>query len=199
MSEYRLEMRGVCKSFPGVKALDNAQLKLRPGTVHAFDGRKWRGESTLMKCMFGIYKMDEAKFSMRARKSASPILSRRCTWASPWCIRNCQPIPERSVAENVFVGRYPTKRVLGFRIVDHAKMYQETERVLKEVRMNFNPRQRLGELSVSQMQSVEIAKALYVYLFGRAYLFPDRSGSGGSVSYHRRPEKKGRLHRLYQP
>ena len=62
MSEYRLEMRGVVKQFPGVKALDHAQLKLRPGTVHALMGENGAGKSTLMKCMFGIYKMDEGEF-----------------------------------------------------------------------------------------------------------------------------------------
>ena len=56
MSEFLLEMRGVCKSFPGVKALDHAQLRLRPGTVHALMGENGAGKSTLMKCMFGIYK-----------------------------------------------------------------------------------------------------------------------------------------------
>ena len=58
MSEYRLEMCGVCKSFPGVKALDHAHLRLRPGKVHALMGENGAGKSTLMKCMFGIYKMD---------------------------------------------------------------------------------------------------------------------------------------------
>ena len=58
MSEYRLEMRGVCKSFPGVKALDQAQLRLRPGTVHALMGENGAGKSTLMKCLFGIYAKD---------------------------------------------------------------------------------------------------------------------------------------------
>ena len=54
MAEYKLELRGVCKSFPGVKALDNVQLSLRPGTVHALMGENGAGKSTLMKCLFGI-------------------------------------------------------------------------------------------------------------------------------------------------
>ena len=68
MSEYRLEMRGVCKSFPGVKALDHAQLHLRPGTVHALMGENGAGKSTLMKCMFGIYKMDEGEILFEGQK-----------------------------------------------------------------------------------------------------------------------------------
>ena len=61
LSEYRLEMCDVVKTFPGVKALNHAQLKLKPGTVHALMGENGAGKSTLMKCMFGIYHMDEGK------------------------------------------------------------------------------------------------------------------------------------------
>ena len=58
-STYLLEMEGIVKQFPGVKALDHAQLKLRPGTVHALMGENGAGKSTLMKCLFGIYTKDE--------------------------------------------------------------------------------------------------------------------------------------------
>ena len=68
MSEYRLEMKGVVKQFPGVKALDHAQLSLRPGTVHALMGENGAGKSTLMKCMFGIYKMDEGEIYYEGKK-----------------------------------------------------------------------------------------------------------------------------------
>ena len=68
MNEYRLEMQGVCKSFPGVKALDHAQLRLRPGKVHALMGENGAGKSTLMKCMFGIYSMDEGEIIYEGQK-----------------------------------------------------------------------------------------------------------------------------------
>ena len=68
MSEYRLEMRGVVKTFPGVKALDHAQLNLRPGTVHALMGENGAGKSTLMKCMFGIYHMDQGEVIYEGEK-----------------------------------------------------------------------------------------------------------------------------------
>ena len=55
MAEYKLELKGVCKSFPGVKALDNVQLSLRPGTVHALMGENGAGKSTLMKCLFSVF------------------------------------------------------------------------------------------------------------------------------------------------
>ena len=65
MAEYKLELKGICKSFPGVKALDNVQLSLRPGTVHALMGENGAGKSTLMKCLFGIYKMDAGEAWLR--------------------------------------------------------------------------------------------------------------------------------------
>ncbi len=161
MSEYRLEMRGVVKTFPGVKALDNAQLKLRPGTVHALMGENGAGKSTLMKCMFGIYKMNEGEIFYEGQKVTISDPLAALSMGISMVHQELQPIPERSVAENIFVGRYPMKKLLGFiPVVDHKKMYEETERVLKEVRMNFDPKQKLGSLSVSQMQSVEIAKAV---------------------------------------
>ena len=68
MSEYRLVMKGVVKTFPGVKALDHAQLELRPGKVMALMGENGAGKSTLMKCMFGIYKMDEGEIEYEGEK-----------------------------------------------------------------------------------------------------------------------------------
>ncbi len=160
MSEYRLEMRDVEKSFPGVKALDHAQLKLRPGTVHALMGENGAGKSTLMKCMFGIYKMDAGQIYYEGEpvhiKDPLDALNRGIAMVH----QELQPIPERSVGENIFVGRYPLKHFGPVKVVDHKKMYEETARVLKEVRMPFDPRAKLGSLSVSQMQLVEIAKAV---------------------------------------
>ena len=161
MSEYVLEMQGVCKSFPGVKALDHAQLRLRPGKVHALMGENGAGKSTLMKCMFGIYKMDEGE----VRIDGAPVVIHDPMEALNKGIamvhQELQPIPARTVGENIFLGRYPMKKILGvIPVVDHPKMYRDTAQLLKKVRMNFDPRQKVGELSVSQMQSVEIAKAV---------------------------------------
>ena len=161
MSEYRLEMKGVVKQFPGVKALDHAQLSLRPGTVHALMGENGAGKSTLMKCMFGIYKMDEGEIYYEGKKVDIHDPLEALTMGIAMVHQELQPVPERSVAENIYIGRYPMKKLLGvIPVVDHDKMYKDTEKLLKKVRMNFDPKQRLGDLSVSQMQSVEIAKAV---------------------------------------
>lgn len=161
MSEYRLEMKGISKTFPGVKALDRAQLRLRPGTVHALMGENGAGKSTLMKCMFGIYKMDEGEIYYEGKKVEINDPMEALKMGIAMVHQELQPIPARTVGENIFLGRYPMKKTLGFiPTVDHKKMYDDTAALLKKVRMDFDPKQMLGELSVSQMQSVEIAKAV---------------------------------------
>ena len=161
MSEYVLEMTGVCKAFPGVKALDNVELKLRPGKVHALMGENGAGKSTLMKCMFGIYKMDQGQILMDGQPVTISDPMDALSKGIAMVHQELQPIPARTVGENIFLGRYPMKKALGFiPMVDHAKMYEDTANLLKRVRMNFDPKQKVGELSVSQIQSVEIAKAV---------------------------------------
>ena len=161
MSEYVLEMTDVSKSFPGVKALDHVQLKLRPGKVHALMGENGAGKSTLMKCMFGIYKMDEGQIKIDGQPVTISDPMDALKKGIAMVHQELQPIPARTVGENIFLGRYPLKKLFGFiPIVDHKKMYEDTAALLKKVRMSFDAHQKVGELSVSQMQSVEIAKAV---------------------------------------
>ncbi|MEG1276315.1 MAG: sugar ABC transporter ATP-binding protein, partial [Ruthenibacterium sp.] len=139
----------------------NAQLKLKPGTVHALMGEHGAGKSTLMKCMFGIYKMDSGEVYYEGKKITITDPMMALNHGIAMVHQELQPIPARSVAENIYIGRYPMKKLLGFiPVVDHETMYRDTEELLKKVRMKFNPHQKLGTLSVSQMQSVEIAKAV---------------------------------------
>ncbi len=160
MSEYMLEMRGISKSFPGVKALDNVTIKVRPGTVHALMGENGAGKSTLMKCLFGIYKMDEGEIYLNGESvqilNADDALHKGIAMVH----QELQPIPERSIAENIFCGRYPMKQVGPLKVIDHKRMYEEAYELLKQVRMEYDPKAKLGTLSISQMQSVEIAKAV---------------------------------------
>ena len=161
MSEYVLEMTDVSKSFPGVKALDHVQLKLRPGKVHALMGENGAGKSTLMKCMFGIYKMDEGQIRIDGQPVTISDPMDALKKGIAMVHQELQPIPARTVGENIFLGRYPLKKLLGFiSVVDHKKMYEDTAALLRKVRMSFDAHQKVGELSVSQMQSVEIAKAV---------------------------------------
>lgn len=160
MAEYKLELRGVSKSFPGVKALDNVQLALRPGTVHALMGENGAGKSTLMKCLFGIYKMDAGEIYIDGEKVEITSPDDAMDKGIAMVHQELQPVPARSVAENLYLGRFPTKNYGPIKVIDHKKMYEDTEMWLKEVKMDFDPKALLGTLSIGQMQSVEIAKAV---------------------------------------
>lgn len=160
MSEYKLQLKGVCKSFPGVKALDNVQLSLRPGTVHALMGENGAGKSTLMKCLFGIYKMDAGEVYLDGQKIVVNNPDEAMKYGIAMVHQELQPVPARTVAENLYLGRFPTKKIGPLQVIDHKKMYEDTAYWLKEVKMDFDPKALLGDLSIGQMQSVEIAKAV---------------------------------------
>ena len=160
MAEYKLELKGVCKSFPGVKALDNVQLSLRPGTVHALMGENGAGKSTLMKCLFGIYKMDAGEIILDGKKIEIGNPDEAMKYGIAMVHQELQPVPARSVGENLYLGRFPVKKYGPLQVIDHKAMYAETEKWLQEVKMDFDPKALLGTLSVGQMQSVEIAKAV---------------------------------------
>lgn len=160
MSEYKLQLKGVCKSFPGVKALDNVQLSLRPGTVHALMGENGAGKSTLMKCLFGIYKMDAGEVYLDGQKIVVNNPDEAMKYGIAMVHQELQPVPARTVAENLYLGRFPTKKYGPLQVIDHKKMYEDTAYWLKEVKMDFDPKALLGDLSIGQMQSVEIAKAV---------------------------------------
>ena len=160
MSEYRLVMKGVVKTFPGVKALDHAQLELRPGKVMALMGENGAGKSTLMKCMFGIYKMDEGEIEYEGEKVNIPTPLDALNRGIAMVHQELQPIPARTVAENIWLGRYPIKKAGPITIVDHAKMYKDTDDLLKKLKLDINSHAKLGTLSIAQMQMVEIAKAV---------------------------------------
>ena len=175
MAEYKLELKGVCKSFPGVKALDDVQLSLRPGTVHALMGENGAGKSTLMKCLFGIYKMDRGEIFVDGKKIEVNNPDEAMKYGIAMVHQELQPIPARSVAENLYLGRFPTKNYGPLKLIDHKTMYAETERWMKEVKMDIDPRALLGDLSVGQMQSVEIAKA--VSMQARVVIFDEPTSS----------------------
>lgn len=160
MAEYRLEMRGVSKSFPGVKALDGVNLKVRPGTVHALMGENGAGKSTLMKCLFGIYHMDEGEVYVDGEKVNIGNPDEALHKGLAMVHQELQPVPARTIAENMYLGRYPTKSAGPLKVIDHKNMNEEAKKWLDNVKMPFDPKRKLGELSISQMQSVEIAKAV---------------------------------------
>lgn len=160
MADYKLELKGVSKYFPGVKALDNVQLALRPGKVHALMGENGAGKSTLMKCLFGIYKMDAGEIILDGKKVEINNPDEAMKKGIAMVHQELQPVLARSVGENLYLGRFPTKNFGPIKVIDHKKMYEQTEKWLKEVGMDFDPKAQLDTLSIGQMQTIEIAKAV---------------------------------------
>lgn len=153
--EYLLEMTDVSKTFPGVKALDNVNLKVRPHSVHALMGENGAGKSTLLKCLFGIYKKDTGSILFQGKeidyKSSKEALENGVSMVH----QELNLVLQRTVMDNMWLGRYPRK---GF-FVDQDKMYRDTKAIFDELDIDIDPRDKVVNLSVSQMQMIEIAKA----------------------------------------
>ena len=160
MSEYVLEMRNICKAFPGVQALDHVNLNLKPGHVHALMGENGAGKSTLMKCLFGIYKRDSGEIIYQGEEIDNRDPFEALNRGIAMVHQELLPIPDRTIAENIYVGRYPVKHIGPVKIIDHNKMYDDAQRLLDELNLPFDAHAKLETLTASQMQLVEICKAL---------------------------------------
>ncbi|MEQ2442912.1 sugar ABC transporter ATP-binding protein [Pseudoflavonifractor intestinihominis] len=152
-----LEMRGICKEFPGVKALDNVDLTVRPGTVHALMGENGAGKSTLMKCLFGIYRRDSGTVTLDGKevefKSAKDALENGVAMVH----QELNQALTRSVQDNLWLGRYPKKMGI---MVSESEMKKRTKEIFETLGVSVNPKAIMSTLPVSQRQMVEIAKAV---------------------------------------
>src|SRR5882724_3116690 len=134
-----LEMRGISKSFPGVKALDAVDLKVRRGSVHALMGENGAGKSTLMKCLFGLYRPDGGTIVL----DGAPVELRTSRQALDAGIamvhQELHPIPHRSVMENIWLGRYPVRRFGPIALINQQQMLRDTRALFRELRIDLNP------------------------------------------------------------
>src|SRR5512137_607910 len=120
-----VEMRGISKSFPGVKALDDVTVEVRPGSVHALLGENGAGKSTLMKCLFGLYAPDAGEIELGGEKVRFGSAKDALRHGISMIHQELLPIPYRSVMENIWLGRYPVSGP--FRLVNHKKMFEDTK------------------------------------------------------------------------
>ena len=152
-----LEMKGISKEFPGVKALDNVSLSVRAGTVHALMGENGAGKSTLMKCLFGIYSKDSGDITLDGKsvnfKSSKEALENGVAMVH----QELNQALTRTVKDNLWLGRYP--KTAGF-VVSERIMDQRTKEIFDTLEVSVNPRAVMSTLPVSQRQMVEIAKAV---------------------------------------
>ncbi|MGR3044547.1 galactose/methyl galactoside ABC transporter ATP-binding protein MglA [Vibrio vulnificus] len=153
--EFLLEMTGVSKEFPGVKALDKVNLKVRPHSIHALMGENGAGKSTLLKCLFGIYEKNEGNILFLGKEVNFTSSKEALESGVSMVHQELNQVKQCSVMDNIWLGRYPKK---GF-FVDHDKMYRDTKEIFAELDIDIDPKVKVATLSVSQMQMVEIAKA----------------------------------------
>ena len=153
-----LRMEGICKSFPGVKALDNVQLSVKAGTVHALMGENGAGKSTLMKCLFGIYHKDEGHIYFEGKEVNFSNSREALDNGVAMVHQELNQALKRNVMDNIWLGRYP--KMKGLPLVSEKQMYEDTMRVFNELDIHVNPKAVMSTMPVSQRQMVEIGKAV---------------------------------------
>lgn len=154
--KYLLEMTNIVKEFPGVKALAGVNLAVRPGTVHALMGENGAGKSTLMKCLFGIYRKDEGTIKLNGQEINFENSKQALDCGVAMVHQELNQVRQRNVMDNIWLGKYPRKGLF----INEKKMYDETKKFFDELDIDVDPREKIDNLSVSQMQMVEIAKAV---------------------------------------
>ncbi len=159
--KYILEATGICKAFSGVSVLKDAELKIRSGEVHALMGENGAGKSTLMKIIMGIYTKDAGQVIY----DGNPVQfhsSREALDAGISMIhQELSPIPEMTVAENIFLGR-ENKKFKGLPFVDTRELNKRTNELLKKYDLDefIKPAMKMKNLNIAQTQMMEIIKAV---------------------------------------
>ena len=148
-----LTMRGICKSFPGVKALNDVDFTLRKGTIHALMGENGAGKSTLIKVLTGIYPMDAGEIRIDGTEGAISIRSPQeaQSYGISTVYQEITLCPNLTVAENMFIGRTRS------RTVDWKGMEKRAGELLDSLGIPARPRQQLGSCSLAVQQMVAIA------------------------------------------
>ena len=155
-NEYILEMKNITKIFPGVKALDDVTLKVRPATVHSLMGENGAGKSTLMNCLFGIYALNGGEIILDGQKVAFESPAEALRNHVSMVHQELNQVLDRNIMENIWLGRFPMKGIF----VDHQKMYAETKKIFEQLDIHVDPRVMTGSLQVADRQMIEIAKAV---------------------------------------
>ena len=155
--EVLLEMKNICKEFPGVKALDHVNLTVRRGTVHALMGENGAGKSTLMKCLFGIYSKNDGQIFLEGKEVNFKTSKEALENGVAMVHQELNQALKRSVMDNLWLGRYPK---VGGLMINESKMFHDTKEIFKELGIDVDPKRIMSTMPVSQRQMVEIAKAV---------------------------------------
>jgi inositol transport system ATP-binding protein len=152
-----LEVKHISKSFPGVKALDDVSFAARGGSVHVLCGENGAGKSTLMKIINGLYEPDSGETFIRGEKVTIDSPIRAGELGISMIFQELNYMPELSVEESLFVGRWPKTR---FGRIDWKTIRARTLQLLEQEGLSFDPEARLKDLSISNLQMLEIVKAI---------------------------------------
>lgn len=158
--EPLVEMKGITKKFAGVTALDNIHFDIRSGEVHILLGENGAGKSTLMKILSGIYEPTEGTIILSGKEYSKLTPTDSANNKISIIYQELSLIDELSIAENIFVGKLPTKKMMGLSVVDYTIINNRTRELLKRVGLQRDPTTLVGEIPISEKQQVEIAKAL---------------------------------------
>jgi inositol transport system ATP-binding protein len=157
-TNYILELENITKEFPGVKALDNIQLKIRKGTVHGLMGENGAGKSTLMKIIFGIYTPNEGTIKFKGQELKLSGTKDALKNGIAMIHQELSPVPHMTVAENIYLGREPMIGKTGW--VNTKKMVEDSRKLFEKLEINIDPNTKMKDLSIANMQMVEIATAV---------------------------------------
>jgi len=152
-----IELQDICKYFPGVKALDNANLQVYPGEVHALMGENGAGKSTLIKVIAGVHRIDSGTYKINGEDAKISCPADAKAKAISVIYQELNMISDLTVAENIFFGNYPKK---GKGLVDWEKINADARKILQELDVDIDPMMKVGYLPVGKQQLVEIAKSL---------------------------------------
>ena len=156
MSEYVLELKGITKIFPGVKALNRVQFQLKPGEVHALMGENGAGKSTFIKVITGVHKAEEGEMYLDGQKVDFKGARDAQAAGIAAVYQHPTSYPDLTVTENIFMNHEIKKNGM----IQWKEMNREAQQYLDQLEADFKPTEEMGALSVAQQQMVEIAKAI---------------------------------------
>ena len=155
-ADVLLEMRGIVKDFPGVRALNEVDLTVKRGTVHALMGENGAGKSTLMKCLFGIYGKDGGEIYLEGKRVEFSGPKDALQNGVAMVHQELNQALKRNVMDNIWLGRYPTR----FGFTSERMMEEKTRTVFENLGLSIDPKRIMGTMSVAERQMAEIAKAV---------------------------------------
>ena len=155
--EYILEMEGINKSFPGVLALDDVDFRVKPGEIHSLMGENGAGKSTLIKILTGVFTKDAGKITLEGKEThiGSTLDAQRLGISTVY--QELNMIPHLSVAENIYLGRFPRKKT---GLIDWKKMYEDAQDLLNSMGLRINARRVLNTYGTATQQMISIMRAI---------------------------------------